>query len=198
MADETLFLGLQHVPVHLHFFGVVELLSVQGVHMVKIQIVRVHQPQGMLQLAAEIAGLLHLRGGQLGAEINLVPEIVDRFAHHPLVVPVGIAPGGVEKVDAQLIGPVEDGDALFVIAAPLLTFAHCGQAHTAETQAGDHGAVFSELLVLHKQNLTFLDLAAIVPRFFQKRYQFSREYGTIKNQNMRTRKGLSFPAGGCI
>lgn len=104
----------------------------------------------MLQLAAEIAGLLHLRGGQLGAEINLVPEIVDRFAHHPLVVPVGIAPGGVEKVDAQLIGPVEDGDALFVIAAPLLTFAHCGQAHTAETQAGDHGAVFSELLVLHK------------------------------------------------
>ena len=86
-------------------------------HMVKVQIIGVHQLEGVLQLAAEVAGLLHLGGRQLGGQVDLIAEIVDSLAHQPLIVPVGIAPGGVEEVDAQFIGAVEDGDALFVVAA---------------------------------------------------------------------------------
>ena len=66
MADQAFFLGLQHILIHFHLLGVVELLGVEGVHMVEVQIVGVHKLEGVLQLAAEITGLLHLGGRQLG------------------------------------------------------------------------------------------------------------------------------------
>ena len=155
MPDQALLPGLLHIPVHLDSPGVIPFFGVEGVHVIKIQIVCIHQPQRKLQLPAEIPRLLHLVRRQLGGKIYLVPHIVEGLAHDALVIPIGIAPGGVEKIDAQRIGSAKDGDTPVVIAAALLSLAHSGQTHTAKAQAGDHGAVFAESFVLHQDPSLF-------------------------------------------
>jgi hypothetical protein len=82
---------------------------------------------------------------ELGGQHHLVAAVLDGPADELLVVPAAVHVGGVEEVDAEVEGAVDDRDGLLLVALAV----ELGHAHAAEPESRHLRPVLAQSALVH-------------------------------------------------
>jgi len=105
------------------------------------RVARLRHVLGAAVHAHAAVGIPHV--AELGGDDHLPSSAADRPAHQLFVVARAVHVGGVEEVDAQLEGAVDDGDRRRVVALAV----DAGHRHAAEADRRDGQRAASERAV---------------------------------------------------
>src|ERR1019366_5893577 len=122
--------------------------GVDPVQVIEIDVVGAEAREALLERGADLVVPAESRAtttAELGGEYHVGPTPGDRPADHPLAVAGAVDVGGVDERDSQLEGTGDRRCGVLVVGPAI----DSGEAHRAESDCRDHGALRAKTAMLH-------------------------------------------------